>query len=75
MPLKHRPETIHELAGGRFTAWVQPTSMKRHYLQCCDCALVHEMQFRVVIDARGKARVQFRARRATRYTAQQRRKR
>lgn len=53
-----------------FTAWIQPSSMRKHFIECCDCALVHEFQFRVV-----NGQVQFRARRADRYTARQRKRR
>jgi len=52
-----------------FSRWVQPR-MKKYFLSCCDCDLVHEMQFRVT----SEGKVQFRARRAERYTAQERRK-
>jgi hypothetical protein len=52
-----------------FTSWIQP--VKRGYLmQCCDCGLVHRMDFRV-----NEGRAQFRAQRAERYTAHARRKR
>lgn len=48
--------------------WVQP--IRRGYkLACCDCSLVHRMDFRV-----HKSRVQFRAWRNERATAQQRRR-
>lgn len=47
--------------------WVQP--VKRNYkLACCDCGLVHEMDFRIY-----RGRVQFRARRANASTALMRR--
>jgi hypothetical protein len=49
-----------------FSRWIQP-EMKKYLLACCDCSLVHEMQFRIAGD-----KVQFRARRAERHTAQQR---
>jgi hypothetical protein len=52
-----------------FSRWVQP-AVPKYMLACCDCSLVHEMQFRVV-----DSRAQFRARRAERYTAQERKKR
>gem|GEM_PF-1693013 len=43
--------------------WVQP--VRRGYkLACCDCGLVHDMDFRVA-----KGRVQFRVRRNNRATA------
>lgn len=54
-----------------FSRWVQPV-MSKYFLACCDCGLVHEMQFRIV-GAR-KRRVQFRARRAERYTTKLRRR-
>lgn len=51
-----------------WSRWVQP--VKRGYLlECCDCSLVHRMDFRIHRD-----RVQFRAQRAPRYTARQRAK-
>lgn len=54
-----------------FSRWVQPNMLK-YLMACCDCNLVHEMQFRVVGER--KMRVQFRARRAERYTASLRKK-
>lgn len=53
-----------------FSRWVQPV-MPKYFLACCDCNLVHEMQFRIV--GIRKQRVQFRARRARNYTAKLRR--
>lgn len=48
--------------------WVQP--IKRGYkLRCCDCGLVHRMDFRIV-----KGRVQFMAFRHARSTADFRRR-
>ena len=64
--MKHiRPERA--LAHG-WTRWVQPV-MKGYLLACCDCGLVHRMEFRTD----GK-HVQFRAKRAPRHTAKQRKK-
>lgn len=53
-----------------FSRWVQP-QMKKYLMQCCDCGLVHEMQFRIASNTK-RSVVQFRARRAERYTAQAR---
>jgi hypothetical protein len=47
--------------------WVQPVK-KNYKMACCDCGLIHEMDFRIV-----KNRVQFRARRNNRATGQFRR--
>jgi len=43
--------------------WFQPT-MKKHMMACCDCGLVHRLNFRIVEDA-----VQIQSTRAPRYTA------
>lgn len=61
---------------GGWTPWVQPV-MKGYLMQCCDCGLVHEMEFRTLEQVtpatkRGtwkarrlpNGRVEFRARRA-----------
>ena len=67
-----------------WTDWQLP---QRHYrLGCCDCGLVHDMEFRVVVVKRKRdgtyrtvkinpasCRVQFRARRNNRSTSQLRR--
>lgn len=46
--------------------WVQP--VKRGYLMaCCDCGLVHRMNFRVAGEGRGQ-KVQFQVFRAERHT-------
>lgn len=47
--------------------WVQPVR-KDYKMCCCDCGLVHEMDFRVL-----KGKVQFRVRRNNRATGQVRR--
>jgi Zn-finger protein len=55
--------------------WVQPVR-KGYLMQCCDCALVHRMDFRIVSDESGYSqRVQFRAWRAAGETKAQRTKR
>ena len=52
--------------------WVQPIR-KGYKLACCDCSLVHDMDFRVVKYGNGKHKVQFRVRRNNRSTAVMRR--
>ena len=68
-----------------FTRWVNP-DMASYLLACCDCGLVHEMQFRAFertavrkdgsyrlrVLGPSKYGVRFRARRAARYTARER---
>ena len=54
---------MRELGPHSFTAWIEPTSMRKHLIACCDCGLTHTFQFRVVIDSDGKARVHYRAKR------------
>jgi hypothetical protein len=67
MKLK-RMKVEHGLKDG-WSRWVQP--VKRGYLlACCDCGLVHRMDFRIE-----NGRVQFRAQRAPMYTAMERARR
>lgn len=60
-----------------FSRWVQP-HMGKYLLACCDCGLVHEMQFRIAtgpVRAGGqRTNVQFRARRADGHTRRLRKK-
>ncbi len=55
-----------ELADG-WSRWVQPIR-KGYKMSCCDCGLVHAMDFRI-----SRGRVQFRAKRNNRSTAMVRR--
>ena len=43
--------------------WQQPV-MRGYLMECCDCGLVHRVDFMVRIDGRGRARVLLRAWRA-----------
>jgi len=77
--------TEHELANG-WSRWVPP-KMKGYKMACCDCGLVHDMEFKVVRVTKtmrggswlysevkaGKYRVMFRAARNQRSTGQVRR--
>lgn len=49
--------------------WVQPVR-KGYRMMCCDCGLVHELDFRI-----WKGHIQLRARRNNRATAARRRRR
>jgi hypothetical protein len=53
--------------------WVQPVR-KGYKMACCDCGLVHNLDFRIVETKRGKF-IQFRAFRNERSTALMRRHR
>lgn len=46
-----------------WTVWIQPRR-KNYHMQCCDCGLVHVMEFRLVKTRDGRGYIQFRARRA-----------
>lgn len=74
----------HSAVDGEWTDWDQPV-MRGYRLACCDCGLVHELDFRVVrvtkwlgnrttqsVQVRGH-RVQFRVKRLNRATGQMRR--
>ena len=64
---KHRQEeAIHPDGWSR---WVYPV-MEGYKMTCCDCGLVHEMEFRVTDEYN---RVEFRVRRDNRATGQVRR--
>lgn len=52
-----------------WTEWIEP-DQKLYRIRCCDCRLVHDLQFRI-----DDGKVQFRARRNIRRTAASRRKR
>lgn len=70
-----------------FSRWIRPI-MQSYMMSCCDCGLVHEMQFYAVkavkfgksgywsgeLLPRRRYRVMFRARRAERYTGRERAK-
>lgn len=59
-----------------WSCWVYPIHGvgKRNYrLACCDCSLVHEIQFRVVKEDSGRISVKFRVSRNNRATAAKRR--
>lgn len=51
--------------------WIRPT-MKGYKMACCDCGLIHELDFKVIRWGRGH-KIKFRARRNNRATAQMRR--
>lgn len=48
--------------------WIEPTPQRGHKMRCCDCGLIHRINFRVV-----RGRVQFQAWRDARATAAARR--
>jgi hypothetical protein len=56
----------HPVAPGE---WVQPRR-RGYYMQCCDCGLIHRMNFRI-----RDGRIQFQAFRATRHKCVKRDKR
>lgn len=62
----HKRHVVDEIDG--WSDWVQPIE-SGYRMACCDCGLVHEMEFRV--DEENRA--QFRARRHIRSTAAVRR--
>lgn len=51
-----------------YSKWIEPTVLEGYKLSCCDCALVHDMDFRIY-----KGKIQFRAKRNNRATGQRRR--
>lgn len=69
-----------QMVGGRggWCEWILPHPKKNYLMKCCDCGLVHEVQFRAVAEHHQKRntfqitvlpwpiRVKFRARRQRR---------
>jgi len=52
--------------------WITPQK-KGYRLQCCDCGLVHKIDFRIIDNEDGTKKIQFRAFRDYRATGQVRR--
>ena len=40
--------------------WVQP-KRKYYHMKCCDCGLVHKIEFRLIKDSLKRSTIQFRA--------------
>jgi len=74
--MAHYPKMRPEEDNDGWTRWLAPHERK-FKMACCDCGLVHDMEFRLetVIDAEGavQLQVQFRVRRNGRATGQIRR--
>ncbi len=51
-----KSEYLHVTAG----EWIR-VPMKNYREQCCDCGLVHKMNFRIVQDKRGHNKVEIQA--------------
>ena len=62
MGVRHRRE---EPDADGWSRWIQPVE-RGYRMSCCDCSLVHEMDFRVSDDG---GRAQFRVKRHVRATA------
>lgn len=59
--IRHRQKSMR-----KFTTWIKP-NMKKYLLSCCDCNLVHELQFKIE-----GTKVLYRAKRAIKHTKQRR---
>jgi hypothetical protein len=67
------PYVVHEADDPRtWSEWVQPRR-SGYKMACCDCGLVHDMQFRLVPSINGGRHIHFRVRRNERSTAAVRR--
>lgn len=40
----------HKAGRGGWSDWVYPTMEKNYLFKCCDCGLVHEMQFKTFVE-------------------------
>lgn len=76
MPAPSRFKKMVATVRGGWTSWVYPRPNKSYFFKCCDCGLVHEMQFKTFAETKQKRgafqvhelpwpiRAMFRARRA-----------
>lgn len=44
----------HTAGRGGWSEWVYPKPAKNYLMKCCDCGLVHELQFRTFAEANSK---------------------
>jgi hypothetical protein len=40
----------HKAGRGGWSEWVYPSTEENYLFQCCDCGLVHELQFKTFIE-------------------------
>lgn len=66
--MKHKRIHVEKERKDGWSRWVQPVTTG-YLLACCDCSLVHRLNFRVY-----KGRIQFKAQRAPAYTRRERAK-
>jgi hypothetical protein len=59
---------IKKIKKAKDNEWLHP-KQKGFLMGCCDCGLVHKVDFRVVVDKKGKYETELRATRAPKYTA------
>ena len=64
--VKHKHMHPEKERAHGWTRWVQPV-VKNYLMSCCDCGLVHRMEFRI-----HRGHVQFKAQRAVTYTRRER---
>ena len=57
MPKPKAPKDFTTVQSGE---WVQPRR-RGYWMKCCDCGLVHRMNFRLVPYGQGKYKIQFQA--------------
>jgi hypothetical protein len=67
------PKSVNGFHSVKPGEWFQP-DMKGHLQACCDCGLVHRMNFRVGKDNKGKEKIQFQMFRAVKETKELRAK-
>jgi len=55
---RHARHKVDPVTG--WTDWISPIH-KRYQVSCCDCGLVHRLNFRLVPYGKGKYKIQFQA--------------
>lgn len=49
----------HKAGRGGWSEWIYPHPTKNYLLKCCDCGLVHEVQFKTFVEKRTRANGKF----------------
>lgn len=78
MGRKYEQHEEGEVGCPGWSRWISPIhghGKKNYRMACCDCSLIHELQFRAKKDTKGRISVIFRVNRNNRATAASRRHR
>jgi hypothetical protein len=52
--VKRKFKQMHPISKSGWTEWVYPHPIENYLMKCCDCGLVHEMQFKAFVEKNPK---------------------